>query len=85
MISSSTTMPENFQIVILPCSLPPAERAMMIKGDVNTLAILDTNLDCEMILGHNFYHTFNRDKTTSPVTASITTINEKKRSQPNTQ
>ena len=27
-----------------------------------------------MIPGHNFYHTFNKGKTTSPVTASITTI-----------
>ena len=76
-ISHTSTMPDNYHINLSPCSLPPTEHKMMIKRDVNVLTILDRNLHSESMLGHIFYHTFTKDKTTSNVTASITSINEK--------
>jgi hypothetical protein len=70
-------MPENYRVNLSPCSFPPAEHAIMIKGNMNVLTILDSNLNRQNMLGHNFYHTFIKDQTTSNVAASITLINEK--------
>ena len=77
MISQMSMMPENYRVDLSLCSFPPAEHGIMIKGNVNVLTILDSNLNHQNILGHNFYHTFIQDQTTSNVAASITPINEK--------
>ena len=67
MISQMAMMPENYCVDLSLCSFPPAEHGIMIKGNMNVLTILDSNLNRQNMLGHNFYHTFIKDQTTSKV------------------
>ena len=80
MISQITMMPENYRVDLSLCSfplVPPAEHGIMIKGNMSVLAILDNTLNQHNILGHEFYHTYIHDQTTTNVAASIVPINEK--------